>query len=57
MRVTYNYMTMRYLTGIQNNLNSVSNTLDAVTKGRNLLTPEQDPVKLHLRSHHTDHAR
>lgn len=44
MRVTYNYMTMRYLTGIQNNLNSVSNTLDAVTKGRNLLTPEQDPV-------------
>ncbi|QAR32245.1 hypothetical protein EP073_02185 [Geovibrio thiophilus] len=44
MRVTYNYMTMRYLTGIQNNLNSVSNSLDAVTKGRNLLTPEQDPV-------------
>ncbi len=44
MRVTYNYMTMRYLTGIQNNLNGVSNGLDAVTKGRNLLTPEQDPV-------------
>ncbi len=37
-------MTMRYLTGIQNNLNSVSNSLSAVTKGRNLLTPEQDPV-------------
>jgi flagellin-like hook-associated protein FlgL len=44
MRITYNFMTMRYLNGIQQNLNSVSNGLEAVTKGRNLLTPSQDPV-------------
>lgn len=44
MRVTHNFMTMKYLSGIQKNLNGVSNGLESVTKGRNLLTPEQDPV-------------
>lgn len=44
MRITYNYMTMRYLNGIQHNLNTVSNDLDSVLKGRDLIKPEQDPV-------------
>jgi flagellin-like hook-associated protein FlgL len=44
MRVTYNYLNMRYLTGVQNTLNDVADGLEKVTKGRNLLNPEDDPV-------------
>ncbi|WP_022851136.1 hypothetical protein [Limisalsivibrio acetivorans] len=44
MRITFNFMTMRYLDGIQKNLNSVADGQQSVNKGRNLLTPEQNPV-------------
>lgn len=45
MRVTQNFLTMKYLNGIQKNLGGTANGLESVTKGRNLLSPEQDPVK------------
>lgn len=44
MRVTYNYMTMKYLSGIQQNLSTLTQSNEKVGAGRSLLNPEDDPV-------------
>lgn len=44
MRVTYNFMTMKYLYGINSSLSSLVEANEKVYKGRTLLNPEDDPV-------------
>lgn len=44
MRITYNFMTMKYLNGISNTLTNVVDSNEKVQAGRNLLRPEHDPV-------------
>lgn len=44
MRVTYNFMTMKYLYGMNSTLNNLVKANEQVTSGRNLLNPEDDPT-------------
>jgi len=44
MRVTFNYLNMKYLDGIQKSLSNMAESNDKVQSGRNLLNPEDDPV-------------
>ncbi|PLX71325.1 MAG: hypothetical protein C0602_01590 [Denitrovibrio sp.] len=45
MRITYNFMTMKYLNGMNSTLNNLVKSSEQVTKGRSLLNPEDDPTK------------
>ncbi len=45
MRVSFNYMSQRYLFDLQKNLSSLSENGEKVTKGRSLLRPEDSPIK------------
>lgn len=45
MRITFNMLPMKYVTNLENSLTSLTNANEKVTKGRALLTPEENPVK------------
>lgn len=45
MRITYNFMTMKYLNGVNSTLNNLVKANEEVSAGRQLLDPEDDPVK------------
>lgn len=44
MRITYNFMTMKYLNGVNQTLNNLVKASEEVTSGRQLLDPEDDAV-------------
>ncbi len=44
MRITFNMLTMKYLNNLNNNMNSLSDANEKVTKNRGLLRPEDNVV-------------
>lgn len=44
MRVTFNMLPLKYMANLSNSLNKLTDANERVTKGRNLLNPEDNPV-------------